>query len=69
MTKKHLLSLGIALATSISSSGLQATQVVDVYNLQISLKVPQVIDNMSSLGKRAYKTQKISGRLLIFYDS
>jgi len=56
MTTKHLLSLGIVLATSIfvATSSL-AKQVVDVYSLQIALKVPQVVDNTQSLGKRVYK--------------
>lgn len=70
MKIKHLLSLGIVLATSIfAATSSLAKQVVDVYSLQIALKVPQVIDNTQSLGKRIYKLQKITGRLLVYYDN
>ena len=69
MKTKHLLSLGIVLATSIfAATSSLAKQVVDVYSLQIALKVPQVVDNTQSLGKRVYKLQKITGRLLVYYD-
>ena len=69
MKTKHLLSLGIVLATSIfAATSSLAKQVVDVYSLQIALKVPQVVDNIQSLGKRVYKLQKITGRLLVYYD-
>lgn len=68
--QRHLLSIGIVLVTSIfASMSSLAKQVVDVYSLQIALKVPQVIDNTQSLGKRAYMLQKITGRLLVYYDN
>ena len=68
--QRHLLSIGIVLATSIfAATSSLAKQVVDVYSLQIALKVPQVVDNTQSLGKRVYKLQKITGRLLVYYDS
>ena len=64
---KALLSLGIVAMAFISGAAIKH-EIVDVYTLQISLRVPQVVDNMQSLGKRTYKMQKITGRILVHYD-
>ena len=65
---KALLSLGIVAMTLISGAAIKR-EIVDVYTLQILLRVPQVINNMQSLGKRIYKVQKITGRILVHYDA
>lgn len=65
---KALLSLGIVAMAFISGAAIKC-EIVDVYTLQISLRVPQVVDNNQSLGKRVYKTQKITGRIIVKYDS
>lgn len=44
-----------------------ATTVTDVYDLTLSLQIPQVLNNSQSLGVRKYKTQKIKGKLTITY--
>lgn len=64
---KALLSLSIVAMAFISEAAIKR-EIVDVYTLQISLKVPQVVDNMQSLGKRTYKIQRITGRILVHYD-
>lgn len=60
--------LGTLVAAALSFR-LFASETVDVYKLTISLKVPQVVNNSQSLGKREYKRQKITGNLFIFYDN
>lgn len=41
----------------------------DVYKFAMTLKVPQVVDNMESMGRRVYKTQKFTGTLLVHYNA
>lgn len=38
------------------------------YDLAMTLKVPVIVDNTQSLGKRVYKTQKIRGRVAVVHD-
>ena len=38
------------------------------YDLTMSLKVPAIVDNSRSLGKRVYKVQKIKGRVVVEHD-
>lgn len=45
---KLLLIMGIV---SMTTTVATAQTIVDYYSLTMSLKVPQVIDNMSSMGK------------------
>lgn len=68
--KKTQLLLGTATMAFLIFIGLNifARQTVDVYDITMQLKVPQVVDNSRSLGKRVYKLQKITGRLLVYYD-
>lgn len=44
-----------------------ASAVTDVYRLKMSLKVPQVINNNQSRGKRVYQRQSIKGYLKVTY--
>lgn len=67
MKSKILKILG-TFAVSVLVFQTFASQVVDVYSLSISLRVPQVVDNSRSLGKRIYQKQKITGNLLVYYD-
>lgn len=41
--------------------------VTDVYSLTLNLRVPQVLDNSSSTGRRMYKVQRLSGELYVSY--
>ena len=68
--KKTQLLLGTATMAFLIFIELNifARQTVDVYDITMQLKVPQVVDNSRSLGKRVYKLQKITGRLLVYYD-
>ena len=68
---KKILVLGtLILSTFIGMTfaAKQSKQTVDVYDITMHLKVPQVLDNSHSLGKRVYKHQKITGKLLVYYD-
>ncbi len=38
------------------------------YDLSMTLKVPVIVDNMKSKGKRVYKPQKIKGRVIVAHD-
>lgn len=38
------------------------------YDLTMSLKVPAIVDNSRSLGKRVYKVQRIKGRVVVAHD-
>ena len=67
MKTPHMLSLIVALCL-VSGSSSPDKQIVDIYNLTMQLKVPQVVENTQSLGKRLYRTQKITGNLLVHYD-
>lgn len=39
----------------------------DRYDLKLTLKVPAIVDNMESKGKRVYKTQRLRGTLVAYY--
>lgn len=67
-TRKTAKRLGLVAVLLLGLSSL-ANQTVDVYQLTVYLKVPQVVDNSQSLGKREYQRQKITGNLLIYYDN
>lgn len=43
--------------------------VVDSYEIKMTLKVPQVVDNMESMGYRKNKTQRIKGFMYVMYYS
>lgn len=38
------------------------------YDLVMTMKVPVIVDNSKSKGKRVYKTQKIKGRVIVAHD-
>lgn len=42
-------------------------EIVDVYDFKMSLRIPRIYDNMSSLGYRKYQTQMIKGYLVLTY--
>ena len=67
--KMPLLSLGTAIAIGLLGLTAGAKETIDVYNLTMQLRVPQVVDNMQSTGKRVYKLQKITGQLFVYYES
>lgn len=46
-----------------------ASAATDVYKFTMSLKVPQVVDNNQSRGKRVYKRQSIKGYLKVTYTN
>ena len=68
---------GISLLSILSYfflvSTAQAVDIVkvaeDVYDFRMVLKVPQVLDNTSSLGYRKFKTQTIKGSMSIVWNS
>jgi len=59
--------INIILIMLISSLSCYA-DVVDVYELTMSLHVPRVYDNTTSQGYRKYQTQRIKGYLYATYD-
>ena len=66
LTRKTILSALIALAT-VPLFAKEEYVTVDVYDFKASLKVPQVVNNTTSQGKRVFKSQSIKGYLLIGY--
>lgn len=62
-----MLSAGLlAFAAPLASD---AEQVADIYTFKMSLRVPRVYDNTTSLGYRKYQTQTIVGTMKIIYDA
>ena len=61
---KLLTVISMTLLTVITC---KATEVVDTYDLTMSLKVPRIYDNMKSLGYRKDQRQTIKGQLKIIY--
>ncbi len=61
---KSLTMISMALLTAIICN---AKEVVDTYDLTMSLKIPRIYDNTQSLGYRKDQTQKIKGQLKIIY--
>ena len=39
----------------------------DRYDLKLTLKVPAIVDNMESKGRRVYRTQRLRGTLVAYY--
>ena len=56
----------VALVLSIACVGAQSI-CVDTYDLFMRLKVPVVVDNMQSRGRRVYKWQSLRGSLVVYY--
>lgn len=57
--------LGSVRGDSLSNESEADVVAVDEYDFRVRLQVPQVIDNMSSQGYRAYRQQTISGPLYV----
>ena len=55
------------LAAILAARPANNLAVVDEYDLSLTLRVPAIVDNMQSLGKRIYKTQRLKGTLLATY--
>ena len=51
----------------VSLMAATASAATDVYKLTMTLKVPQVVDNSYSKGKRVYKHQTLKGYLKVTY--
>ena len=58
--------------TLIAFTALAASAVtwpiVDVYDLKMSVKVPRIYNNNTSLGYRKYQSQRITGELRLIYN-
>lgn len=61
--KKLIVLIGLTFMSLAS----MAIDKVCYYKLTMNLKVPVIVNNMQSLGKRVYKTQRLTGTLLIIY--
>lgn len=61
MIKRLSMMLFLMMACAIAHA------VTDVYALKIRLRVPQVVDNSVSTGKRKYKTQALVGTMEVEY--
>lgn len=58
----------VALLTVTSAySDTDISAIVDYYDFDATLKVPQVVNNSTSQGKRSYVTQHVVGRMAIDY--
>jgi hypothetical protein len=64
---KKLISLTIAFAMFLAPAA-SSQKVVDVYDVTITLSVPRVYDNTSSMGYRKYQRQQITGEMVVTYD-
>ena len=62
-----LLTLFAPIVFSATSVGRANTNVTDIYELRMRLKIPAIIDNMESQGRRKYKSQLFYGELRIHY--
>lgn len=54
----------IVVCMSLYSSG----SITDVYDLNMTLKIPRVYNNTESLGYRKLQTQRFSGKMLVQYN-
>lgn len=61
--------LAMFAAMFILAFSVYGKTVYDVYDLVITLKVPQVFNNNTSQGYRKYQTQKIKGFMSVTYDT
>ncbi len=66
MRKLNVL-LAVALLTATSVCAKTVQTITDYYSFRMTLKVPQVINNTTSQGKRGYQIQYILGELSITY--
>ena len=57
-----------ALAAIAVMAALCCQATTDVYDIRLSLHVPQVVDNMQSRGKRVYKRQVLKGTMKVTYS-
>lgn len=62
-----LFSLSVPFVFSATPAGRATTNVTDIYELRMRLRVPVIIDNMESQGKRVYKSQVFRGEARIHY--
>jgi len=67
MKKIALYVLCFLTLTSFGKS--TTTEITDVYDLKIALKVPRVYDNTKSLGYRKYQRQTIKGYMYVTYTA
>ena len=44
------------------------SDVTDVYEIKMSLRIPAIVDNMQSQGRRVYKLQQLRGTMEIHYS-
>ena len=63
-----ILSFGSTVNICCDTSEMPKNYVEHFYKVKMYLNIPQVVDNMSSLGKRVYKREKITGWLGLVYD-
>lgn len=62
---KFLFAVALLTATSACAETVQA--IVDYYDFKMTLKVPQVVNNTTSKGKRVFQTQTVVGKLMVAY--
>lgn len=63
-----ILSFGSTVNSCCDTSEMPKNYVEHFYKVKMYLYIPQVVDNMSSLGKRVYKREKIVGWMGLVYD-
>ena len=62
--------LAVAIVTCFRLSSPCADVIVtDVYDIRMTVAVPRVYDNMSSMGYRRNQSQKIDGKLMVEYST
>ena len=66
---KHCI-VSLALAACLVPVPAPAeTEVVDTYKITMRLQVPEIVDNMASLGRRRFRTHRLEGSVEVAYSS
>jgi hypothetical protein len=64
---KSVAAAVVLVSLSTRAADRQVHAVADSYDIKLTLKVPVIVDNMQSLGRRVYRTQRLQGLLVAYY--
>lgn len=59
----------LVLSVALCSLCYLAVATTDVYTISMTLRVPQVVNNSTSMGRRVYKVQRLVGTLEVVYNA
>ena len=66
---KHIAVYALCFLSLASFGKTTETEITDVYDIKLTLKVPRIYNNNNSLGYRKYQTQKIVGYMYVTYTA